>query len=238
MIIANPIMITNWSKFIENILAYSDTSGISISYLNNVLFKENIEWDFVNSGGLQHTIICLFALVVIMFPSNKRENIYKISASVCIVLLVIISINSKFLGWYLMPLLYIVPLCISDNFMTVIVLLLNLFFIRSDIAYQFTSKLDQIWINEHKPVIQAFVSEYDSQYMDYEKYYFIDTNMDLPLTPVFSMNPYMEARRIIYIYQRDKNDSSIRNIEIMAKEEINGYRIIDKKCNILVIVQE
>ena len=79
---------------------------------------------------------------------------------------------------------------------------------------------------------------YKDAYMDYEKYYFIDTNMDLPLTPVFSMNPYMEARRIIYIYQRDKNDSSIRNIEIMAKEEINGYHIIDKKCNILVIVQE
>lgn len=238
MIIANPIIITNIEKYIENLLVSSGGAGISIKYLTTVLFADRIAWDFVNYGGMQHSIISIFALLIILLPLKKEDNKFKLSALISIVFLIIICLRASFLGWYLLPMLYIVPLCVSDNLIILLLIVINLFVMKADISYQITSKLDQIYIQENKDSIQLYVSEYDKLYPEYEKFYFIDCNMDIPLDLSSDVALSDSFPQIIYIFNRDKNENGINEIIKMAKMEQNGYEIIDQKYNVMVITKD
>lgn len=235
-IIANPIMLYDFHSFIGQF----DAGGYSIRNLVHVLNREYIEWDLVNSGGMNKTIasVIVTIFVIVLGITNKNKEIKSLALSGCISICVLIGLccKERFLGWYLMPIIFITAVCVSDMKIMPILIILNLMVMFPNVSYQIKAKEGQIDTLRHRAEIESYMEQYNSMYEDYAKYYFIEQSMGL--FPAYMYEGEETDFRLIYISEPARANKNIDAIYTLAQNTGGGYKIVDKQYNVTVITYE
>lgn len=236
-LIANPVFLYDFKTFVS----FYEADGYSPKMIQNVLFRKYIEWDLVNSGGMASTIISFTAFVAIFllaFRYKKNRPLIK-SGFLSILFLFGLCCKGRFLGWYLLPMIYIISLCSSDiNYMPII-LAVNLIFMWPNIKYQVVSKLKQMENVDNIEKIQEIIKTYNDKYSEHTQYYMIETCVDaFPMCASYNYKKETTSKRIIYISDRAKANKDINAIYNQSKEEKNGYLLLKEEDSISVILYE
>lgn len=183
-LLSNPIIFLDCKTFLSNCASGFQTP--SFQYLNRILFERCIEWDLVNSSGITHEIISfpgLIALVVVLLITLK-EKVYIISAlGAFLFLTILFSITSAFQGWYFIPLIFLLAICIGEkcNKLIALICFANFVLLAPDINFQFVSKYKQYQIEEHRDKITRVITNYYKDVNAHEKYEYIDfLNYQIP----------------------------------------------------------
>ena len=160
-VISSPIFILNTKQYFEELGGvYSD---FSLKYLDNVLNRTWIEWDLVNSGGMTNTIISIWAFFAIFILglkfSKKKISVY--SACISSIFLILISCKSRFLGWYLLPIIFLSSLSVSNSRWMILIICINLCCMHTNIEYQIKSKIEQIQNVESIDTIENVIHIYN-----------------------------------------------------------------------------
>lgn len=130
-ILLNSFMITNTSDYFSNISATTSHSNITLNTLKNILYCDDFFWDSVYSAGLDTAYIWLPLLVFLIFYSWKNKNKLLVSLVLTIVVLGFICMRNVFMGWYLFPLITLVPM----------------FFINSSFSFHALKQGKKSWLN-------------------------------------------------------------------------------------------
>lgn len=225
-IFSSPFMLVNTKQYLDNLAMYAGDTHINLSYLSDVLFLKRIEWDLVNSGGLTHTIIAFPVLLLLFIYGIKdkgRNNALFISGWIAILLNLLICCKDRFLGWYMMPVIYFVCFLVPKMEELWIVLLLNVILILPDISYQVRFKVDQMAIIQSREDINEQISEIQENYLEYVPYYFIDT-LDSVYGEELSTF-YTDARnKIIFIAKRLEHYDVLGRISMYANKDMYGFK--------------
>lgn len=242
-VISSPIFILNTKQYFEELGGvYSD---FSLKYLDNVLNRTWIEWDLVNSGGMTNTIISIWAFFAIFILglkfSKKKISVY--SACISSIFLILISCKSRFLGWYLLPIIFLSSLSVSNSRWMILIICINLCCMHTNIEYQIKSKIEQIQNVESIDAIENVIHIYNEKYPNYEPYYLVETCIDQLPFNYKTVDDIIKSsnNKIIYISQRARANGGIENIYMMGKEERNRYRILEdniNSTNISIIIYE
>lgn len=242
---SSPVCLLDFEEYTGNF----ETFNYSLTYLREVLFKDYVEWDFVNSGGLNHTIISFAALVCFwglairecMILKEKMPTLF-ISGAVSVLILFLLCSKEMFLGWYLLPVIYLISINLSHRKLTYVFLIMNLILIAPNIWFQIYAKEVQIRYVRQKDVITNLVSQYEEQWNDYESYVFIDYGIgELPLDDAYFYHYYLHAedeKKILFLSGKSLYNRQLNNIYQDALYQKNGYRFIANKNDINVILYE
>lgn len=242
---SSPICLLDLEEYIGNFERFN----YSLTYLREVLFKDYVEWDFVNSGGLNHTIISFAALVCFWGLEIRKCIILKekmstlfISGVASILILFLLCSKEMFLGWYLLPVIYLISINLSHRKLTYVFLIMNLILIAPNIWFQIYAKEAQIRYVGQKDVITNLVSHYEEQWNDYESYVFIDYGIgELPLDDAYFYHYYLHAedeKKILFLSGKALYNRQLNDIYQDALYQKNGYRFIANKNDINVILYE
>lgn len=243
-VVSNPIMLTDFQQFKQ---AYDQVSGFSVRYLGNVFFREYIEWDLVNSGGMTKTIISIVGIAAVFAGCFlcRKDKALALAGVCATIAMVVVCCKPRFLGWYLLPLIYIVCVMLPDTRAMAAVLALNLVLMWPDTAYQVTSKVEQIRNIARQDSLAATVSEWIDDYPDYERYPFVDACMNTLPFPM--VNSYVRAvnagtlestKRIFFISERAKANADINNIFEWGRRGQDGYRLAGEENGLAIVVYE
>lgn len=239
-ILSNLIILKSLNTFITNFTQYS--SPFNITQISTVLFKKYIEWDLVNSSGLEYFIIpcvILFLLYLITFVFNKNKEI-TISSIIATLFLLLLCSRDRFLGWYLMPLTFFIPLCVptQKNYYFIILVIINMFIMKPFINFQIKTKLETIYNINNQYVFKNITNKYNKLYNDYQPIYIIDLGLKgMPYShfepPLFDTN----KKSILYFSEHSK--ANLQHKKIIEKSLNNNdtnYKFVTKKDNITVIL--
>ncbi|MCI8902531.1 MAG: hypothetical protein HFH76_18375 [Lachnospiraceae bacterium] len=230
-IISNPIFVLDNEVFKENFI--STFCVFKISYIWNLCIREMIEWDLVNSGGISHIImfIPLFILLIWGFVISKYRKRTAVNLLCVLVLLVLFSFNKRILGWYYLPLTFIIPLSVPESIGSFFIILINLFFIWHDLSYQAIGKFDQIKHVALEETIEYKINDYicNEKYHEYNKYYLVDVGLN---SLKYTFSNYKEVTQegenkdfILVISRHTLANKAINIIFKNAKNEQDGYSI-------------
>lgn len=244
-ICSSPILITDFEEYVSNF----EQMNYSFTYLYEVFLKDYVEWDFVNSGGLTHTIISLVAFVCFIllginqcFIEKSKKSIVFVSGYISILILFLLCSKEMFLGWYLLPVVYFVSINLSNNKFTSIILALNLTLMAPDIYFQFYSKEKQICYIRQEDVMANMVDYYAEQWNDYKKYVFIDYNIGgLLLDDAYFYHYYLNEEnenKILFVSDKALYNKQLNELYQDALHQKNGYRFLTYKNDINVILYE
>lgn len=239
-ILSNLIILKSLNTFITNFTQYS--SPFNITQISTVLFKKYIEWDLVNSSGLEYFIIpcvILFLLYLITFVFNKNKEI-TISSIIATLFLLLLCSRDRFLGWYLMPLTFFIPLCVptQKNYYFIILVIINMFIMKPFINFQIKTKLETIYNINNQYVFKNITNKYNKLYNDYQPIYIIDLGLKgMPYShfepPLFDTN----KKSILYFSEHSK--ANLQHKKIIEKSLNNNdtnYKFVTKNDNITVIL--
>lgn len=241
-ICSSPICFTDFEIYISNF----EQSKYSFAYLKDVVFKDYIEWDFVNSGGLNNTIISFVAFVCFFllgikecFFKKERKPILLIAGYISILMLLLLCSRERFLGWYLLPVIYFVSINLSGRKITYMILLLNIILTMPDIYFQFYAKETQIRYVEQEDTIEDLVHYYTEQWSDHTRYVFVDSEIgQLPLDSAYFYRNTRDEKQILFLSDKALYNRQLNNIYQDALYQKNGYRFIANKNDINVILYE
>ncbi len=232
---ANPIILFDMGVYQRN--ATSLDRYLSQNGLIELFTRSTIEWDLVQSGGICHCIISICGLIILFILSCIFEKNRKITIAVFVTFAALVAMfygNDRILGWYFIPLLFILPLCVTDNNLYVILLAANFAFVHSDTWYQIDSKMEQIKNVESEEQIEAFIEEHAREYPDYQKVYFVDVGLKhIEMDSEFFYVP--KENQYIAISDRAKKNEHISQIYLMAVENINGYSLILEENGVSIV---
>lgn len=111
-LIANPIILMDFGTFLEN---GRTASGISMDMLTEVMGRKYIEWDGVMVNGFfygyLHWIMVLLITAGCIFKGIRDKK--TISFLLCGCMLIYICARTSFLGWYMLPMLFLIPALVS-----------------------------------------------------------------------------------------------------------------------------
>lgn len=237
IIIANPVMLYDWGSFQSRF----ELGAYSLQNLQKVLSERRIEWDLVNAGGMNQTIISMTALLMIFMLSlwYLQDRKLIIAGIVSILLLITLCCKDRFLGWYLMPMIYIVAVCVPDTNKMTVVALLHFSMMFMGIRYQITSKLDQIHMIKHRNVIETRMQEWERMYPGYEEYCFIETCVErLPMFPIYNYQKDISGKQVIFISHRARANAQIEQIYQQALQQIDGYELVEADEFMTIVVRE
>lgn len=234
-IIACPVIIFNFSEFTSNL----PQNVFSIYYLNNVLFSYYIEWDLVNSSGLEYSILSFPALLAYLFNDYYYKTNRWITSSIIVSIIILLAIccRDRFLGWYLLPIAFFIPFSISCiNKYIISIFIINIFMISPNLYYQIESKVEQIYmvhaIEKSMPKLQLW----NHTYCEYTPIYYLDVSTDCSyMDYVYDHNSRKGRKELIYISHRALNNAEINKIYKTAKMNKYGYEILDNFNDIFVI---
>lgn len=237
-IITNGYLIYDMPGYFSNIvLAHQHISFRGIVYLFS---RRYIEWDLVNSGGICSCIISAFGLGAIIglglfLPENRRIVVASVLS--IIALLIVFSTNERVLGWYFIPMLYFVPLCINQKAIYIGIIILNMVFMHKDVSYQIVSKIDQIEDVAAEESTLAFINSEYKGMEGYETYYYYDVCLDdLPFSSITGYVP--EDKQFIVISDRARANEQINNLYLLAERKSDGYYIKSYQGNTSIIIHK
>ncbi len=239
-LLSNLIIFKSINTFIANFTQYS--SPFHITQISTVLFKKYIEWDLVNSSGLEYFIIpciTLFLLYLITLICNKNKVI-TISSIISTLFLLLLCSRDRFLGWYLMPLTFFIPLCIppQKNYFFIVLVVINVFMMKPFINFQIKTKLETIYNINNQHIVENITNKYNKLYNDYQPIYIIDLGLKgIPYShfdpPLFDTN----KKSILYFSEHSKaNIQHKRIIEKSLNNNDTNYKFVTKNDNITVIL--
>ena len=238
LVIANPVLLTDFDTFRNN---FASTSGYSITYLPNIFFRNYIEADLVNSGGLTKMVISLFGIIGV-FISGLLLNRRLFCAGMCSFLfLTLACCKERFLGWYLLPLVFILPICFCKIRFRYFIIMLNLIIMFSSVLYQITFKSEQISNVRNELPIANEVKKWEDIYFGYKPYYFIEPCMQyIPFSIAYAYKFGEDEEELIFVSKHARNNVDVETIVCKAKEEVEGYRIVGfiENGGIAVIVKD
>ena len=112
VVLANPIILWDYRAFWVNTKL---DGGIALNMLSSVFENRVTEWDGVMNNGIFYGYISWFLLLILlfMFLMKSQSRKYGISLALTIAILIAVCCRSTFLGWYLLPLLYFIPLLLG-----------------------------------------------------------------------------------------------------------------------------
>lgn len=210
----------------------------SFRYMPYVLFGKTIEWDLVNSGGMNNTIMnipCCFVLFIISFLS-KNNRILSVSCVVSTVLLLFsCCFSSRFLGWYLLPLVFLLSLLTANSKFAVPVLILNFLLVLHPLLYQITSKVDQIQNIKNSDILNLHIKNWKSSYDDsYKHYSFVEISdsLDFDCSYDYKDGESSGEKQLLFISNRALSNNHIKNLLYQSKTNLNGYSLVDYKDGI------
>lgn len=238
LLVSNPIIITDLETFGST---YSEVGGYSLYNLNQVLFLKRIEWDLVNSGGMDSTIISVTALIlIVVIALRKGQNKFLvISGLFSILLLLGLCCKTRFLGWYLLPLITILCLIVPDRKFMAVILMANAIFMLPNVRYQIVSKAEQIDNMRQIDLLEEKIGDWETIYPDYDTYYFVEVCLDeYPMFPSYRYETEESQHRLIFISKRARANTQIAEIYDWGKQITNGYRLLEEEDNLAVIVYE
>ena len=230
-------MLYDWGSFQSRF----ELEAYSLQNLQKVLSERRIEWDLVNAGGMNQTIISMTALLMIFMLSlwYLQDRKLTIAGIASILLLITLCCKDRFLGWYLMPMIYMVAVCVPDTNKMAVVALLHFSVMFVGIRYQITSKLDQIHMIKHRNVIETRMQEWERMYPGYEKYCFIETCVEgLPMFPIYNYQKDISEKQIIFISHRARANAQIDQIYQQALQQIDGYELVEADEFMTMVVRE
>lgn len=232
-IISSPICILDTKEYLTELGGIP--SEFSLRYLSEVLNRVHIEWDLVNSSGLTSTIISIWAFIFIFLLgiTYKERRLLVVSAYIASAFLMLICCKARFLGWYLLPIIFFVSVSVPKSRWMSVLLVINILCMYNNIEYQIISKVAQIRNMENIEQIKEIVDTTNNIYSDYQPYYFIETCVqDLPfsIVPDLFQNNNTE-KQIIYISERARANEGIDDIYMLAEQGVKGYSILKKNVN-------
>ncbi len=239
-VLSNLIILKSLNTFITNFTQYS--SPFNITQISTVLFKKYIEWDLVNSSGLEYFIIpcvILFLLYLITFVCNKNREI-TISSIIATLFLLLLCSRDRFLGWYLMPLTFFIPLCVptQKNYYFIILVIINMFVMKPFINFQIKTKLETIYNINNQYVFKNITNKYNKLYNDYQPIYIID--LGLKGMPYSHFEPPLfDTHKKSILYFSEHSKANLQHKKIIEKSLNNNdtnYKFVTKNDNITVIL--
>lgn len=244
-LLANPILLVDRSAYFSN-LALTKRS-FEISYIWELLTKKRIEWDLVNSGGFSHCVISLIGLSLLLIISylNKSSRRLSVAAGVTfVVMIVLFSTNSRVLGWYYIPMLFMLPLCVTENNFLWILIVINLFSVKDDLLYQIQAKLGQIRNVNIESQLENWIKDEYRDYEDYERVYLVDVGLQNIGTTFWLWNESvapllvgnMEKDCYIVVSDRYRKLEIVDEMVSRAKCLEGGYQLLSEYNGIYTIV--
>lgn len=235
-IIANPMILWDKEQFYRNMIPLNGTPSIE-SFIELFTLKR-IEWDLVNSGGLCHVIISIAGLAGIFILGlvyRESRQLSVISLITFVVFMVLFSAKGGVYGWYYIPLLFILPLCMNEKNIYWFLLAVNLVFLYPDTYYQIESKFAQIENVKKEALIEKYIEEKYEAYAGYERINYVDVGLKN-----MGMDSQYKKRdnQFICISERAKYNVPIQQIYNMAVSGEGGYKLVDEKYGISIIVCE
>lgn len=238
-LLSNLIIFKSLDTFITNFTKYS--SPFNITQISTVLLKKHIEWDLVNSSGLEYFIIpcfILFLLYLISLIDNKNNNI-TISSIISTIFLLLLCSRDRFLGWYLMPLTFFIPLAIpiKKNYYFISLTMVNLFIMAPFINFQVQTKIETIHNIKNQHIYKNITNKYNKIYNDYQPIYIIDLGLNsLPYSHFEP--PFFDTKKksILYFTEHSLKNLQHRNIVEKSQNENAQYKYVTKEHDITIIL--
>lgn len=231
--LCNPFAFTSMDIYVDNLGRFTATShdiGEYIRRLNAMVFNELIEWDLVNAGGMIHTIVSLVGLVglIIVGVCNKKSrNTAIISACTILSFALILSTSPVFAGWYLIPMLFFIPIMVNRSIVCWIVVVLNLVIMYPDVNYQVQSKVQHIKNVSNQEEIYELMCVQKIKYKDYYPLYYVDVNMNSFIMH-FPSDHMLDEDEVLFISERALANLCVKQYYEYAINEENGFRVVDK----------
>ena len=114
---------------------------------------------------------------------------------------------------------------------------MNILLIGKYTWFQINNKFEQIANVENEKVIEATIDEAYANYNDYSQYYFIDTGLqNYRMDKIYVL--YKSDKQFIVISDRAKCNTEINQLYEKAVKEIEGYRLIESKNHINILIHE
>lgn len=112
MLLANPLILWDFPAFWENMRI---DGGMDWNMISAVFENRVTEWDGIMNHGIFYGYISwlLLLIIVVLAALCKDARKIGISLSVSVLLTIVICCRSTFLGWYLLPLLYFIPMLLA-----------------------------------------------------------------------------------------------------------------------------
>ncbi len=254
-ILSNLIILTSVSTFIFNLKKYS--TPFNIKYFSNVIFKKYIEWDLLSSGGLNHFIIPFYILLVIFILSFilHKNKIMPVSIFISTLFLIIMCSRSRFLGWYLMPLTFFLPLLITPppprsqqhtsqnnfnkicNYILIITVLLNALIMSPKVYAQLSTKIKTMINIKNQEKYIAVTKKYNEIYKDYKPVYVLDMGLkSLPYMHFLPPRFNGKKKAIVYFSEHAKDHKMHGNIIKASMTPNNQYKFVTKEDGVTVVL--
>ena len=236
----NMIVLYNAGLYFQNIITYKQ--GVKLSYIWRILTAHIITWDLVNAGGFGTSIMPLLGLgaLLIIGLMDKKSRRFSIATLISFLVIVLVfSTNGGILGWYYIPFLYFLPLCVNNKKLIYIVFLVNFVFISSDVEYQIFMKQTQIVHVREENQIEQIIKDNSVGYDEYEKIYLIDNGMtNLPMNSVYSIDTGKTTKKLIVISNIARSNDEINNLYNQAHNSENGLSILKSINDLTLIIKE
>lgn len=113
-LMSNPIILLDIGTFLEN---ERMSNGLDLNMLTEVILRKRNEWDGVMVNGLCYGYIhwIIILVVIILYLLRKDRNQQMEAVIFCCVVLIYICSRTSFLGWYLLPMLFFIPLILCGQ---------------------------------------------------------------------------------------------------------------------------
>ena len=132
---------------------------------------------------------------------------------------------------------FIPLLCVSSEKFYWVIAFMNILLIGKYTWFQINNKFEQIANVENEKVIEATIDEAYANYNDYSQYYFIDTGLqNYRMDKIYVL--YKSDKQFIVISDRAKCNTEINQLYEKAVKEIEGYRLIESKNHINILIHE
>lgn len=243
-IATNSIVIWDTKAYLANMV---NSKGLfSLTRMWHLLIDTGIQWDLVNSGGFCHSIVSLFGIIcffLIGCINRKKRRMVAATLLSFIVVTLLFTSTSVVLGWYYLPFLFILPLCMPDKIVYAIMLIVNFHFIGADTCYQIETKFQQIENVQNQIEIAKYIDEIYKGYNEYVRWNFIDVGLGEIATTKFEWNKFCSIQQDIdkekifmAVSERYRNNALINSFVIKAESNIDGYKLLEQQEEIYIII--
>lgn len=249
-IIFNPFIITDFSQYKTNLT--STIGSFNLSYIESVLFQDVLTWDLIGTGGINYHVILVVFLVVIMLLFGIINLKKSIPFIMTIIFIIISCCKSPFFSWYLMPLIYIIPVLVSIglsnvetlNFkyigIVVAIIIINFFCMFENIYYNVNSKFDQFSIVDNEQYYIQIIDDFFKQNTQF------DYNTSMYLTE-FGFSKYsaglfdiskLKENQVLIIMDRFLNIDDRNDLVNSAKENMGEFALIQETNGVYFLTKK
>lgn len=243
MFASNPIMLYDFPKWQANM---GTDSVWSSKYLPSVLWGKGIAWDLVNVGGINTFILSVWVLLAIILLALTFDHTRGLILLLTVMFSVAVCCKSGFLGWYLMPLLYIIPSCAGTALrngkaarnLLFMCVLGNMLLMYQYTHYQVDSKIDQLKILKNAEFYEQSIDQFFDE-TGYERSSVLcRTEFGLPVYGASSASPAsMNPGEILIVFPRFLNSPEISYIINQAKQNSGEFSLVRETPDMYFLVK-